>query len=594
MNPKHLVLTALIENEVNNQIKIKNTDVIYLGQWCFNSVEDFETTRSVSILPYHWNDRAKLKKDYLFLQEVYEEFLQLLSVNLNQIHGVKFSLRYWRIVIGPWLNYFIPIIFDRFSMLEIAFSNYSISSFTTFDTSIDYELLDDMDSFIKKIGDDTFNQFIYQDLIYKFYKDEHKLERFKLKHNYSVVKAPKPLLKNMIKHILTKISSLFSQPEEPFFLPTNFGWFRLFSLQFHLKVFPRFWFKKQLKPDKYLYIDRSEILRNSKDHSKFYKILRYMIQRHLPKSYIENYQGLRSQTKNLGWPEKPISIFTCDAYGHDDLFKLWAAEKVERGSKLLIGQHGGNYGIDLFNAEEEHVISISDKFLTWGWNKRPDKFVSPEDNTISSFGIFTRLTNKVQYKADGNLLFVSTNILRYSYRMFSIPISSQWLSYFEDQISFMKSLSNKVFDKTILRHFKEDYGRNERTRWLENFPNLKIDDGVRDIVHLYSKSRLVVHSYNATSFLETLYLNIPTVIFWDMQLWEIRPESLIYFEEISNVGIFHETPESASNHINTIWGDVEKWWYSTEVQKARKTFCEQYAKENSSFEVELAQILKQT
>ena len=79
-----------------------------------------------------------------------------------------------------------------------------------------------------------------------------------------------------------------------------------------------------------------------------------------------------------------------------------------------------------------------------------------------------------------------------------------------------------------------------------------------------------------------------------MELWEIRPESLIYFEEISNVGIFHETPESASNHINTIWGDVEKWWYSTEVQKARKTFCEQYAKENSSFEVELAQILKHT
>ena len=116
-------------------------------------------------MPYHWNDRAKLHKDYLFLQEVYEEFLQLLSANLNKIHGVNFSLRYWRIVIGLWLNIFIPVLFDRFSMLEIAFSDDSITNFTKLEISNDYEFPVDMDSFIEKIGDDLWNQLIYQDLI---------------------------------------------------------------------------------------------------------------------------------------------------------------------------------------------------------------------------------------------------------------------------------------------------------------------------------------------------------------------------------------------------------------------------------------------
>ena len=587
MNQKHIVTTALKEVKDKN-----NFDTLFLGGWCLNSQTDLDSIKRFSVLPYHWNDRAKLHKDYLFLQEVYEEFLQLLSANLNKIHGVNFSLRYWRIVIGPWLNIFIPVLFDRFSMLEIAFSDDTITNFTKLEISNDYEFPVDMDSFIEKIGDDLWNQLIYQDLIDRFYQDKHKLKNDIVKYDYICNNSHKFTLKEYLKKALTRLSSIFSQEDEPFLLSTNLGWARLFLLQFHLKIFPRFWFKQKINPDQYVQIERSDILKNSRDHTKFYTVLNYMIQKHMPRSYLETYQGLRSQVKKLGWPDKPKSIFTCDAYAFDELFKLWTAEKVEEGSKLLIGQHGGNYGIDLFNADEEHVISISDSFLTWGWNKEINELKLEEDNKVYPFGIFTNLTKKVGYKPDGNLLFVSTNMPRYSYRMLSIPVSSQWSSYFEYQLSFIESLPNEIKDKTLLRKFKEDYGRDEQRRWLEGFPQLKIDNGRKAIGNLYSQSRLVVHSYNATSFLETLYLNIPSVMFWDLELWEIRSESLIYFEELFNVGIFHKTPQSASTHVDEIWGDIERWWHSAEVQKARKTFCEKYAKEVSPFELGLAKKLR--
>ena len=33
----------------------------------------------------------------------------------------------------------------------------------------------------------------------------------------------------------------------------------------------------------------------------------------------------------------------------DELFKVWSAEKVEKGVPLVIGQHGGHYGQGLIH-----------------------------------------------------------------------------------------------------------------------------------------------------------------------------------------------------------------------------------------------------
>jgi putative transferase (TIGR04331 family) len=37
-----------------------------------------------------------------------------LSRELNRVNGVNHSQRYWRIIIGPWLYFFIGIFYDRF------------------------------------------------------------------------------------------------------------------------------------------------------------------------------------------------------------------------------------------------------------------------------------------------------------------------------------------------------------------------------------------------------------------------------------------------------------------------------------------------
>ena len=53
-----------------------------------------------------------------------------------------------------------------------------------------------------------------------------------------------------------------------------------------------------------------------------------------------------------------------------------------------------------------------------------------------------------------------------------------------------------------------------------------------------SDSRLVVSTYNGTTFLETMALNIPTVIFWNPKHWELRDKAIEDFEDLIKVFVF--------------------------------------------------------
>ena len=47
------------------------------------------------------------------MELTYEKYLANLSEKLNQIHGVNYTERYWRIIIGIWLRA-IDALYDRY------------------------------------------------------------------------------------------------------------------------------------------------------------------------------------------------------------------------------------------------------------------------------------------------------------------------------------------------------------------------------------------------------------------------------------------------------------------------------------------------
>ena len=99
-----------------------------------------------------------------------------------------------------------------------------------------------------------------------------------------------------------------------------------------------------------------------------------------------------------------------------------------------------------------------------------------------------------------------------------------------------------------------------------------------DINKSLEKTRLLISTYNATSFLESFTMDIPTVIFWNPSYYELRDAAIPYFEDLKKVGIFHETPKLAAEHVGKIWDNVGQWWYSEPVRniltKFKKTYCD--------------------
>ena len=140
--------------------------VLFLGEWCrlYLCSESWRELEH-KVHHYHWDDREKYYQDYLNLSNIYEEKLHNLSACLNNIHGVTLSDRYWRIVVGPWLRFFIDAVYDRFELIR------TVSEIDEVDDTciLKYELKDwipkDFSEFYKQFTGDAWNHIVFAEFI---------------------------------------------------------------------------------------------------------------------------------------------------------------------------------------------------------------------------------------------------------------------------------------------------------------------------------------------------------------------------------------------------------------------------------------------
>ena len=362
----------------------------------------------------------------------------------------------------------------------------------------------------------------------------------------------------------------------------------LILLQLCLRQFPKIWEPIPAPSIAVNVVDRGWLISqyDTNHDENFLALVRTLIPRHLPLIYLEGYKDAINLLLKSAWPKSPKAIFTSNSYSSDDIFKIWAAEKIESGVPLLIGQHGGHDGMTLWNFMENHQINVADWFLSWGWKDlAPDKIIP--------VGFFKAL-NKVKPAVEGNALIVEMCLSRYSQMMSSLPVASgQWQNYFNSQCRFVESLSLKVREKLLIRLFPEDFGHGQMSLWNEKYPDVFVDNGQAPLSKLMSKSRICICTYNATTYIESIFMNYPTIVFWDTDFWELRDGVVPYFELLNTVGVFHESPEAAAAQLDRVWDDVTDWWFSNNVQDARSKFCEQYARNPKSLVKSLCKIFTQ-
>tara|TARA_B100001057_G_scaffold308324_1_gene308426 strand:+ start:967 stop:2706 length:1740 start_codon:yes stop_codon:yes gene_type:complete len=579
MVKKHLITTALEETWPDQESKI-----IFLGEWCkLYSKKKSWKNLSYEVVDYHWDNREKFEKDYYYLTDFYEKTLQTLTIQMNSIHQVNLSYKYWRILLGPWLSLFIASVFDRWEMIRlVTSSNDKLQSNIIIDSEFKWTPYD-YNNFKKLLMEsDEWNNFIYSKII-ELYHDKIAINNLYENLRDSKVSIKKRNIKIFLLKIYQPIANFINSNKSSLILSSYLSRIDETLLSLRLLQLPLFINLNKIKnhsPDK----NRRNWKVSMDTSSKFEKFLLEIIPNQIPSVYIEGYQSLNNKLQRLNWPKSPRSIFTSNSIHVDEIFKHYAG--INEKSSLVICQHGGSYGISKLNFSEYHELSVADKYISWGWINKSSK------TKIYPLGQLNSKSIKKINSSKTKLLIVTATVARYSYLMQSMTISSQWLSYFKNQIDFIKNLDKAITNETIVRLFRHDYKWDQIERWKEIFPDLNYNTGITNLETLYNETKLYVATYNATTYLETFRLNIPTIIFWDTNYWENRDSVKPLFEELKRVKVFHDSPESAAKHINKIWDNVEGWWGSPEVIQVINKFNKSVNRNNKNIVSDLIKILK--
>ncbi len=297
---------------------------------------------------------------------------------------------------------------------------------------------------------------------------------------------------------------------------------------------------------------------------------------YIPRVLLEGFDTYRRQVLGLGL-FRPKAVYSANALSWHTSFKILVAEWREQGTLLLYHQHGGGYGVDRQNVLEDHEIRVSDRFYTWGW-RLPSSKVRPLSPPPLSGKYSGCATPK------WHVLLVCSETPKIAYRLWYQPMPGTMEMVIRDTAEFVSRLGNPA--ALMVRLAPKRFGWEMQEAIAQRSPSTRFDDFSVGSMTRFAESRLVVHNYLGTSWLETLALDIPTVCFYSPVIQAFRPEVVPFIIGLEEVGILHRSGSAAAGFVQSLGSGVDAWWRSEEAQTARQAFVANYANFSSNWVAE--------
>lgn len=565
MTGRVLVTTALEETWP------EEGQALFLGDWCIpHRMVDRAAGLDHVTMDHPWSDPDRLDRDRDGIRYTYEEVLGRLSDRLDELHGTRLGRRAWRIIVGPWLQTFTTVVFDRWSSIQQAVQQHDLDHTVVLEgpgRSTPPQRLGDFRRW--DLQDDRWNHDLYAEIIR--WDGRIDVRTLSLGGEQKVEASPAgraggPGWRRRLERTVFRALAAFAREDGVCLYNTYLPPWDEMAVQWRLGQVPVRWHSliggagvwEPVEPE-----ERGWGLDGGSSGDDLVGLLGRLVPLHLPAAYLEDHERLRSTSERIGWPARPSLIWTSLVHGNSDLFRTWAGTRVAAGSKLVVGQHGGGYGTAECFAAEDHERSVADAYLTWGWD-------DPDDPRVLPVGQFkAQKPLGVDHSLAEDLLLVVEGVPRFNHRTDSIGLAHHWSEYFEDLCGFAGELPDRLRKALLVRLPVTDQGRGEADLWQERLPEVRLDHGGMPMDHLISGTRLYVATYNSTTYLQTFTMDVPTVCFWNPDRWRVRSDADPYFRQMVDAGILHHDFASAARHVSSIWDDVHAWWRSDEVVEAR-------------------------
>jgi len=555
-----------------------------LGEWCVREASDAAESRT--ILPCPWDDRARYYTTIAELEVVYERTLAALGGYLNAVHGVELPIRYWRIVLGPWVQHFVHVVADRTARLKMAEEH--LPDFSTRILNRDGWITPGTThEFVQRSTEDGYNLQLISELLVAQKKNPPSrafpsVERQGSSRRQSWRRQLNELLEFIVSQGWQGVNYAYGGPAVGLYA-MHCNAVDLVKFAAHLGP----WAVPLTPPSsaiaalpRALTMDcrRSALAELALGNEAGIEHIAALLPQNFPALWLENFAAARQLAKRALSP-RLRTIVSLVGWTFDEPFKLMAAEATLSGVRVVAGQHGGCYGVARYSSSEEHERRIADVYGTWGWASS----THPQDLNLPSQKLSLIANRGRGGKGEGDWVFVGNDHPRYLYRFQSSPVGGQWAQYFDAQLDFFRALSAATRSRFQYRRPPgADYGHRYYAQLRQAFPEVGID-GARKFQQRLLRCQLVVIDHNATTILEALAADVPTISFWQDCRWELRAEAVPYFEQLRAVGIWHPTAQAAAGQVMAVASDVAAWWQSRPVRDARTAFCNRFARASSDY-----------
>ncbi|WP_440922130.1 LIC12162 family transferase [Candidatus Pelagibacter sp.] len=510
----------------------------------------------------HWRQTFKKKRDYKYLKKLYYRVLKKLVKYLNSFHEIKYDENQWHIIIGPWLNYIIPILWDRWETINIFEKKFGyVKDIVISDNKKNFIVSNDFNDFIEKSQQQAWNSEIYKSIIDFKKKWRPSYQKIKLKKN-EYKKNPQNKYLIIIDKLILYIQKIFPSNKKFILIKANFE--KNFYIQIFFKYFILTRFFKEFEQTfefngKISYKRKKHLFFFPLKKSGFENYLSKMIIRTIPASYMENFRLYLDEVKKINISSK----FVLTAFKHyeNDLFKVWIAKERK---KLISSLHGGNIEKEFFF---DSWTKYSYKYITWNKDYLNDNKI----NLPINFLLYRKKCKNKDYLNKNKTVFLLPHPKIKPLRLIDGFCSFEVLDTINIWNSFFKNLNTNIKKNVYWRlgPFPDEWGILEKlNNKIQNINLSKEKNFEKDVLN----ARLSIHVELQTTFLETMYMNIPSVVIMNYSFWNVSKKSLSILKKLKNANILFNNHKDLANHVNKYYSNIDDWWESKKVQKIRSDY----------------------
>lgn len=524
-----------------------------LGPWCFVGRERvYEDWERLPFEPDPFASAEDLAEASQLTSDYASSLMPWLTERLNQLNGTSYSITFWRFLVMPWLLLLVQSAWERQCRLKGFLARHGTGAIAvdilTKPTAWMFE--DTLEFLYQGVLNPTYNEWLYSRMIGGL-----RPESWRIREIERTIPPPP----------LQAAASLKARVRD-----AVDAWMRCSGVYGIGRLQALFWSALlELKPRNEGAVAAPGEGRQATASLEWIIDMRELIGRTLPrcfKTVRERAHAARAERSGR------IRLIGPQLYYGEEA-KLRLALAIEGGERLIVTQHGGNYGTLQAMSNSAEVEYRHRAFFSWGWSEHGD--YAGRIHALPSPYLSKWAGSHRERREE--MIFVGTFANLLAYRLDSVPQALQNLRHRRRKLEFFRRLSPAVAAHTWYRpYFLESGALEDGAFFREQCPELRFLEG--NLPRRLIGSRLLLVDHPITTLNFAMAANIPLVGLWEKEAWAFCRQAQPYFEALERVGVIFEDAAESADHVNRIWDDVEGWWNQPEIQIARKAWCDRYAR----------------